>query len=50
MSALTQARLRVAVVVVAPVVVLVTFLYQPYIAHFTGEAAYVDEVAVNTTR
>ncbi len=50
MSQLTQARLRVGVVAVAPVVVLIAFLYQPYIADFTDNAAFADEVAADTTR
>lgn len=50
MSEFTQARLRVGVVAVAPVVVLIGFLWAPYIANFTDNAAVADEVAADTTR
>ncbi len=50
MSELMQARLRVGIVAVAPVVVLIGFLWAPYIADFTDNAAVAAEVAADTTR
>ncbi len=50
MSERTQARLRAAVVAVAPVVVLIGFLYHPYVGDLTDRAAVADEVAADTTR
>lgn len=46
----TQARLRAGVVLLTPVVVLIGFLWGPYITDFTDNAAVVDEIAADTTR
>ena len=50
MSEVTQARLRAAVVAVAPAVLLIGFLYHPYVNDFTDQAAFADEVAGDPTR
>jgi hypothetical protein len=49
-SEITQARLRAAVVAIAPVVVLIGFLYAPYVGDLTDSAAAADGVADDTTR
>ncbi len=50
LSDVTQARLRAAVVAITPVVVLIGFLYAPYIGDLTDNAAIADEVAADSTR
>jgi hypothetical protein len=50
MSATTRAQFRAAIVAVAPAVLLVGFLYHPYVANATDEAALAAAVASDTTR
>jgi hypothetical protein len=50
MSVSTQARLRAGVVIVTPVVVLIGFIWAPYLSDFTDNSAVADEIAANTTR
>ncbi len=50
MSDAVKAQLRAAVVFIAPVVVLVGFLYQPYISDFTDSVEFGEEVAAGPTR
>lgn len=50
MSARTNARFRAAIVAVAPTVLLVGFVYHPYVANATDEAALADVAASDTTR
>ena len=50
MSAMTRARLRTAIVAVAPAVLLVGFAYHPYISPLTDEAAVATAAAADTVR
>jgi hypothetical protein len=50
MSAMTKARFRAAIVAVAPTVLLLGFVYHPYVAKPTDEAALAEAVASGTTR
>ena len=50
MSARTKARFRAAIVAVAPTVLLVGFVYHPYVANATDEAALAEVAASDTTR
>jgi hypothetical protein len=50
MSVTTRARFRAAIVAVAPVVLLAGFVYHPYVANATDEAALAAAVASDTTR
>ncbi len=50
MSTTTRARFRAAIVAVAPAVLLAGFLYHPYVANATDEAALAAAVASDTTR
>lgn len=50
MSATTRARFRAAIVAVAPAVLLAGFVYHPYLANATDEAALATSVASDTTR
>jgi len=50
MSATTKARLRAAVVAVAPTVLLLGFVYHPYLTNATDEEAIAAAVAADTTR
>ncbi len=50
MSTTTRARLRAAIVAVAPAVLLAGFVYHPYVANATDEAALAAAVASDTTR
>ena len=50
MSATTRARLRAAIVAVAPAVLLVAFAYHPYIAPPTDPAAIAAAASSDTTR
>lgn len=43
-------RLRAAIVAVAPTVLLVGFVYHPYVANGTDESALAEAAASNTTR
>jgi hypothetical protein len=46
----TKARLRAAIVAVAPTLVLVGFVYHPYVAKPTDEAALAEAAASDTAR
>ena len=50
MSATTKARFRAAIVAVAPTVLLLGFVYHPYVANATDEAALAEAAASDTTR
>jgi hypothetical protein len=50
MSPTTKARFRTGVVVIAPVVLLAGFVYHPYVASPTDEAALAAAIASDTTR
>lgn len=50
MSARTKARFRAAIVAVAPTVLVVGFVYHPYVTNATDEAALAEAAASNTTR
>ena len=50
MSATTKARVRAAIAAIAPAVLLVGFVYHPYVANATDEAALADAAASDTTR
>jgi hypothetical protein len=50
MSATTRARLRTAIVAVAPAVLLIGFAYHPYISPPTDEAAVAAAAAADTVR
>src|ERR671910_256686 len=50
MSTTTQARFRAAIVAIAPAVLLVGFVYHPYIANLTDKAAVAAALASDTTR
>jgi len=50
MSATTRARFRAAIVAIAPTVLLVAFVYHPYIADLTDKAAVAAALASDTTR
>ena len=50
MSAMTRARLRTAIVAVAPAVLLVGFAYHPYISPPTDEAAVAAAAAADMVR
>jgi hypothetical protein len=50
MSSTTRARLRAAIVAIAPAVLLAAFVYHPYIANPTGKAAVAAALASDTTR
>ncbi len=50
MSSTTRARFRTAAVVTAPTVLLAGFVYHPYVANPTDEAALGAAIASNTTR
>jgi hypothetical protein len=50
MSSTTRARLRAAIVAIAPAVLLAAFVYHPYIANLTDKAAVAAALASDTTR
>lgn len=50
MSATTRARFRATIVAVAPAVLLAGFVYHPYFANATDEAALAAAVTSDTTR
>jgi len=50
MSATTKARFRAAIAAVAPTVLLLGFVYHPYVANATDEAALAEAAASDTTR
>ena len=50
MSATTKARLRAAIVAVAPTVLFVGFAYHPYIANATDDSALAEAASSDTTR
>lgn len=50
MSTMTSARLRAAIVALAPVVLLAGFVYHPYLPSPTDTAALAAAVAADTTR
>ena len=50
MSATTKARFRVAIVAIAPTVLLIGFVSHPYVANATNEAALAEAAASDTTR
>ena len=50
MSTTTKARLRAAIAVIAPAVLLLGFAYHPYVANATDEAALAEAAASDTTR
>jgi hypothetical protein len=49
MSSTTRARLRAAIVAIAPAVLLAAFVYHPYIADITDKAAVAAALAAHTT-
>lgn len=50
MSATTTARFRAAILAVAPTVLLLGFVYHPYVANATDEAVLAEAAASDTTR
>src|ERR687898_2230621 len=50
MYSTTRARLRAAIVAIAPAVLLAAFVYHPYIANPTDKAAVAAALASDTTR
>jgi hypothetical protein len=45
-----QQQFRVAVVLLAPVVILVSFVWAPYVSNFTDNEAVAAKIAANTSR